>query len=474
MKLSDKLIELRKSKGWSQEDFAEKLDVSRQAISRWENETAQPDVQNILRISKIFNVSADYLLNEDYENETYISTVSTTIEQSEPVVQKNKLPYLIAGICFTVLLACAIIIGVAIGKNTYEIKEQHTHDTLSTIKDNNIPSTCTSEGSYDEVVYCTECGEEILRTSKSVAKIAHTLSSSVKEREIAPTCTANGSYDEVFYCTECDAEILCISKTVEKLAHKLSQSIKEGEVTPTCTTNGSYYEVVYCSVCNDAVVRTKRSTPMLEHQFENKKCSACGENQPSEGLLFMSRGDGTCAVGVGDCTDENIVIPAYSPSGDKVVQIKAYAFLGLSKLKSVKIPHSVIAIGECAFEDCINLESVDMPSNLKRISYNAFKGCTNLKDITIPSGVYYIGEKAFADCVSMERIVIPASVTEIGKFAFKSFSRTEGTVIFEIYTGWKLYDDNGELYHIMNFENGVATPCKYISFIFAEYTWRRD
>ena len=62
MKLSDKLIELRKTKGWSQEDFAEMLDVSRQAISRWENGTALPDAQNILRISKLFNVSAGNFL----------------------------------------------------------------------------------------------------------------------------------------------------------------------------------------------------------------------------------------------------------------------------------------------------------------------------------------------------------------------------------------------------------------------------
>ena len=45
MKLSEKLIELRKANGWSQEDLAEKTDVSRQAISRWENGTALPDAQ---------------------------------------------------------------------------------------------------------------------------------------------------------------------------------------------------------------------------------------------------------------------------------------------------------------------------------------------------------------------------------------------------------------------------------------------
>ena len=46
MKLSDKIIKLRKINGWSQEELGEKLNVSRQAISRWESNTAQPDATN--------------------------------------------------------------------------------------------------------------------------------------------------------------------------------------------------------------------------------------------------------------------------------------------------------------------------------------------------------------------------------------------------------------------------------------------
>ena len=90
MKLSEKLIALRKEKGWSQEDFAEKLDVSRQAISRWENGSAQPDAQNILRISKLFDVSADYLLNDDCERERDVLGIIATAEESAPPAQKKE------------------------------------------------------------------------------------------------------------------------------------------------------------------------------------------------------------------------------------------------------------------------------------------------------------------------------------------------------------------------------------------------
>ena len=101
MKLSDKLIELRKARGWSQEEFAEKMDVSRQAISRWENGTALPDAQNILRISKLFSVTSDYLLNDDYEGEANTpapetiaeETANETPEKTASSVQNKKHPY---------------------------------------------------------------------------------------------------------------------------------------------------------------------------------------------------------------------------------------------------------------------------------------------------------------------------------------------------------------------------------------------
>ena len=75
MKLSDKIIQLRKAKGWSQEDLAERLDVSRQAISRWEGATAQPDAANILQLSQLFGVTTDYLLNDEYESDNDIPKV---------------------------------------------------------------------------------------------------------------------------------------------------------------------------------------------------------------------------------------------------------------------------------------------------------------------------------------------------------------------------------------------------------------
>ena len=62
MQFHERLYEVRKRSGMTQSDLAEKLDVSRQAVSRWELGTAKPDFENLVAISDLFGVPIDYLL----------------------------------------------------------------------------------------------------------------------------------------------------------------------------------------------------------------------------------------------------------------------------------------------------------------------------------------------------------------------------------------------------------------------------
>ena len=160
MNLWKKLIALRKANGWSQEDFAEKMEISRQAISRWENGTALPDAQNILRISKLFNVTADYLLNDDYEGEMDIPSLEAVTEETTPLVRKKKhLRWcLIPAICLILLVAYFVL------ETAKPANEVHNHPELIRVIENEVSPTCTGPGSYEEVIYCTQCGEEVLRT----------------------------------------------------------------------------------------------------------------------------------------------------------------------------------------------------------------------------------------------------------------------------------------------------------------------
>jgi len=69
MNLAKKIIGLRKQKGWSQEELASRLDVSRQSVSKWESGVSTPDMHKILHLSDVFNVTTDYLLKEELAEE---------------------------------------------------------------------------------------------------------------------------------------------------------------------------------------------------------------------------------------------------------------------------------------------------------------------------------------------------------------------------------------------------------------------
>ncbi len=109
-------------------------------------------------------------------------------------------------------------------------------------------------------------------------------------------------------------------------------------------------------------------------------CSCSDESVTA--LEFTSNKDGTCYVsGIGDCTEENIVIPSKSPKGDKVT-----------------------AIGEQAFFDCFTAKTISIPDSVTYIGDNAFRGCIYLTEINIPASVTHIGDTILADCKALEII----------------------------------------------------------------------
>ena len=65
MTFGEKLQELRKARGWSQEELAGQIHVSRQALSKWESGGAVPDTENIIALSRLFGVTTDYLLLDE-------------------------------------------------------------------------------------------------------------------------------------------------------------------------------------------------------------------------------------------------------------------------------------------------------------------------------------------------------------------------------------------------------------------------
>ena len=85
MILADKIIELRKKNGWSQEELAEKVGVSRQSVSKWEGALSVPDLDKILLMSQIFGVSTDYLLKDEFGEPEYTETKNAPAAEETPL-----------------------------------------------------------------------------------------------------------------------------------------------------------------------------------------------------------------------------------------------------------------------------------------------------------------------------------------------------------------------------------------------------
>jgi transcriptional regulator with XRE-family HTH domain/F0F1-type ATP synthase assembly protein I len=131
MILADKIIRLRKKNGWSQEELAEKMNVSRQAVSKWEGAQTIPDLEKILMLSNLFGVTTDYLLKDEMEDEEFVdsnieSIKRITLAQANEFIEWRKLASVRIAVA-TLLCVIAVIplmlLGALTECSTFPISE---------------------------------------------------------------------------------------------------------------------------------------------------------------------------------------------------------------------------------------------------------------------------------------------------------------------------------------------------------------
>lgn len=117
MRFGEKLSFLRKKQGMTQMELAEKLDISRQAVSRWEQGTSEPSTENLVSIGKLFGVSVDDLVNESVQLQAE-STVQVAMAERKETADKRSgytVAKIVGVVIFAVVILFAALLGVRVG-----------------------------------------------------------------------------------------------------------------------------------------------------------------------------------------------------------------------------------------------------------------------------------------------------------------------------------------------------------------------
>ena len=119
MNFAEKMIELRKQQNLSQQDLADRLGVSRQAISRWETGAVQPLADSVKSLAQVFQVSTDYLLNDDLDDPTPLHPPQPAPPQEKPKSARKHRKWLLA---LAALAAAAVLVLVTAAGTAYYLQ----------------------------------------------------------------------------------------------------------------------------------------------------------------------------------------------------------------------------------------------------------------------------------------------------------------------------------------------------------------
>ena len=317
--------------------------------------------------------------------------------------------------------------------------------------------TCTNTGLRHKV--CSVCGVNYNYETIATVPTAHVRGEEVKENVVDPTCTKDGSYDVVVYCTECNKELSRNTCAILMVDHDLD----ENNVCTICgkspfdglsfTLKGDVYELTSIGTCTDINV-------LIPNTYQNKAVTSIGSNafKNCNTLIRITIPESVTSIGYsafdGCSSLTSITIPnSITSIGDSAfrscssltsviwnaencTEAGSYSdpiFSGCSKLSSVTIGKNVKTIPDCAFRGCINLTSIIIPNSITSIGESAFYNCSKLTSVIWNAeNCTKAGSEdcpIFSGCSELSSITIGENVRTIPNFAFEGCSRITSIVV---------------------------------------------
>ena len=327
------------------------------------------------------------------------------------------------------------------------------HTPTDAVRENKVPATCEEAGSYEEVVYCSECGAELDRVKmtgdkalghawgegelttpaacleKGVTTYTCTRCDKVKTEEIAPlghslaapryTWSGDGkSCEAVIVCTRCEFVYASESAVVTGKQTKEATYTEKGETTYTAVFENDLFEIQS---------RTVADIPMLVKTDEQ---TGTGEDGNDENDMPTAKSDDDVPKKGETVTDKKTGAAYVVTSTGKNMTV-AYSLLSNKKLTTVNIPakvtigaleYKVTEIRANAFKNNKKIKKITIGKNIKKIGKNAFYGCKILKTVNIKSTQLTkksVGKNAFKGIHSKAKIKVPKSKLKAYKTILK-------------------------------------------------------
>ncbi len=213
------------------------------------------DVNTILAIGE--NTVGIIFTPEDAENYKVVDDIEITVTVNHSEVTDPAVPATCTATGLTEGSHCSVCEQELVAQ---EVVPMIKHTAVT---DAAVPATCTATG-LTEGSHCSVC-DHVIVAQEVVPMAEHTESEAVKENEVAATCTENGSYNTVVYCSVCHAELSRETVTVTAPGHTAGAAVAENPKAATCTAAGSVDSVVYCTVCNAEISRKTVEIPVIAH-----------------------------------------------------------------------------------------------------------------------------------------------------------------------------------------------------------------